>query len=391
MEVTTGDHANPLHFSNAQWPSQFLPESEIPTGTEHDALPTPAKAARFTRKCLWISGAVVLVVALFIGLLVRFVPKARTSTHRDIMSPQVLSSASLDGQMFLLARGSDGQLRYTTREEGIWTLRWNTTGRQVQSQPASIVWGTPKRLSIFYVRNDNMVMTNSLRNGAWGNWEALGAKVSSPVVLCHEASRDIIHIWARENTDNKLIIHNYWEPSRDAWYTLSSDWEVGINYEMAKGASSTPAVVCRNTSVSNDVVLYDKDFNSALHKQWNTSRHLWEPWQDLGGSYAGDPVLVSPSADRIDFFGISRTSKALTHVSWNKSSTYTSLYELEGAWASVPSVTATTTSRLDVFALSINDILGTSAPLATLLDTQPQRIIVQVLGGEGDVLSSGGK
>lgn len=332
----------------------------------------------------------------------------RISMHQDVVLPQILSSANLDGRIFLFARGKDGQLWFTTRDEGAWTLKWNTTGQQTQSQPASIVWGTPKRLSIFYVRDDNMVMTGSLQDGTWGLWEALGAKVSSPPVICHEVRSDIIHVWARDNTGAKLIVHNYWEAGPDYWHTLSPDWEVSINAGAARAARSTPAVVCRNSSVSNDVVIYDKDLSSALHKQWNTTRNRWGPWQDLKGSYAGDPVLVSPSDDRIDFFGISNTGRALTHISRNGTSNNTSPYMLQGALTSVPSVAVTSSSRLDVFALSINGtinhraLLGStwspgwsdlgisaaSAPLATLLDTQPPRILLQVLGSGADVLNS---
>lgn len=172
--------------------------------------------------------------------------------------------------------------------------------------------------------------------------------------------------------------------------------------------NSTPAVVCRNSNVSNDVVMYDKDFSSAIYKQWNTPRNQWGIWPEVQGSYVGSPVLVSSADDWIDFFGIFKTSRALNHISWNKSSNCTIPYSLEGAWSSAPSVTVTTSSRLDVFALSINGtvnlrallestwspgwsdlgIPAKSAPLATLINTQPSQIMLQVLGGKGDVLSS---
>lgn len=320
----------------------------------------------------------------------------------------MLSSADLDGQTFLLAKGHDGRLLFTTREGGLWTLKWNRTEQQTQSQPASIIWGNPKRLSVFYIRDDNMVMTSTLHNGVWGDWEALGAKVSSPAVLCQEARKDIIHVWAREDTKSKLIRHNYWQPDLDNWHTLSSDWESGINEGVAKGARSAPAVVCRNSTTTNDVVIYDKDLSSALHKQWNSTRNRWGPWQALNGSYVGDPVLVSPKDDRIDFFGISKSSKSLIHIPWTLSSGYTSPHDLKGSWKSVPSVAVTASRRLDVFVLSKNGtvnhrallgstwssgwsdlgISATSAPLATRLDTTPPRIMLQVIGTGGVVLSS---
>lgn len=246
-------------------------------------------------------------------------------------------------------------------------------------------------------------MTNSLRDGIWGSWESLGAQVSSPAVLCREVSRETVHVWAREKTDAKLIIHNYWEANGDHWHTKTSHWETGISSGVAKGSRSIPAVVCRNSSITNDVVIYDKDFSLALHKQWNGPINSWNPWQELGGPYTGDPVVVSPSNDRVDFFGISSTSRALTYIPWTESSIYSSAFNLEGTWSSSPSVVVTESSRLDVFVLSSNstvrhrallgstwgpgwfdlDISSTSAPLATLLDTRPPQIILLVMGRGG--------
>jgi nucleoside phosphorylase len=333
-----------------------------------------------------------------------------TSNNQETILPQTLSSADLNGQTFLFARGRDGHLLFTTRERGSWTLKWNRTGQQTQSPPTSMVWGNPKRMSVFYIRDDNMVMTNALYGGAWGVWEPLGAKVSSPAVLCHEARADIIHVWVREDAQSKLIRHNYWEPTWGSWHALlSSDWESSINEGVAKGASGAPAVVCRNsTTATNDVVIYDKESGSPLHKQWNNTSDRWGPWRTLDGLYLGDPVLVSPEDDRLDFFGISRNSKSLIHISWTLDLGYTGPRDLQGLWRSTPSVVVTASGRLDVFILSTNgkvmhrSLLGStwssdwsdlgisaaSAPLATRLSTAPPQIMLHVIGMGGAVLSS---
>ncbi|KFA69671.1 hypothetical protein S40285_08666 [Stachybotrys chlorohalonatus IBT 40285] len=360
------------------------------------------------RRIGFVIGLLVLIGTV-VGTCVYFLPgNSNTRHNQDTILPQLLSSADLDGQIFLLARGHDGQLLFTTREEGTWTLKWNRTEQQTQSQPTSIIWGNPKRLSVFYIRHDNMVMTSMLHNGAWGDWEALGAQVSSPAVLCHETRNDIIHVWAREDTESKLIRHNYWRPDLDHWHTLSSDWESGINEGVATGSCGAPAVVCRNSTTTNDVVIYDKDLSSPLHKQWNTTRHRWGPWQALDGTYVGDPVLVTPTDDRVDFFGISESNQSLIHISWTLNSGYAGPYDLEGSWQSVPSVAVTASHRLDVFILSKNGtvnhrallgstwnsgwsdlgISATSAPLATRLNTTPPVIMLQVIGTGGIVLSS---
>ncbi|KFA51919.1 hypothetical protein S40293_07069, partial [Stachybotrys chartarum IBT 40293] len=366
---------------------------------------------RAPRTCRWIIFVIGLLVLIgtVVGTCVRFLSDNSNTRHnRDTILPQILSIADLDGQTFLLARGHDEHLLFTTREEGAWTLKWNRTEQQTQSQPASIIWGNPKRLSVFYIRHDNMVMTSTLHNGAWGNWEALGTQASSPAVLCHEAGIDIIHVWIREDTESKLILHNYWRHDLDHWHTLSSDWESGINEGVPTGSRSAPAVVCRNSTTTNDVVIYDKDLRYPLHKQWNTTRNRWGPWQALDGTYVGDPVLVTPTDDRIDFFGVSMSNQSLVHISWTLSLGYTGPNDLEGSWQSVPSVVITSSHRLDVFILSENGtvnhraLLGStwssgwsdlgipaiSAPLAFCLNTTPPVILLQVIGTGGIMFSS---
>lgn len=328
--------------------------------------------------------------------------------NEDAIYPQVLSSAELNGQLHLFARGDDSKLWYTTREGGVWNLTWDTIDQRLQSQPSSIVWGMPKRLSLFFIRDDNMVMTSAKQYGNWGDFQELGAQASSPAVTCLEEQGDLIHVWARENSEAGRIIHNYWDAKSDAWHTQSPDWETGISTGVAKGSRSTPAVVCRNSTTTNDVILYDKDFGSALHRQWNNSRNSWGPWHDLVGPCAGDPVAVALSADSVSFFGISRSNKTLSYISWTDGLDYTTPYSLGGAWSSVPSVVVAANNSVHVFARNamgmiehramLNStwnaswtnlgIAAASAPLATVLDTQPIQIVLNVLGSGGDMLSS---
>lgn len=406
------------HFTEPQWPSEdSVQPSSKPALTTVESQAQPSRTfsslvptSRFSQAvaALILLCLVALVVTLPVVFLIVRKPSWQDRGPKDTVLSQVLSIADLDGQLFVSARGHDGQIWYTTRDQGEWNTSWTSTGQKSQSQPTSLVWGVPKRLSLFYIGDDNTVHTNSLRNGTWEYWESLGAQVSSPAVLCREAARETIHVWAREKTDAKLILHNYWEATKDRWHTHTPDWETGINIGTAKGARSIPAVVCRNSSVTNDVLFYDKDFGSALHKQWSVPANAWNPWNDLGGSYIGDPVVVSPSDDRLDFFGVASTTRALHHISWTENSSYSSPDDLGGGWNSVPSPVVTESSRLDVFALGNNNtvqhrsllgstwgsswsdlnISSTNAPLATLLNTQPPQILLLVLGSGGDVLSS---
>ncbi|PQK08914.1 hypothetical protein BB8028_0001g09860 [Beauveria bassiana] len=328
--------------------------------------------------------------------------------RQNAILPQILSNAHLDGQTYLVARRNDGQLWFTTKEGGLWTHRWTSTQQHAKSQPTCLTWGNPKRLGVFYIRDDKTVMTNSLLNGTWGDWETLGAKASSTAVLCLEEQNAAVHIWIREDTRAKLIQHNYWENSRNDWHTVTPSWEPGINGVEAKEAHSAPAVACRNSTTTNDVIIYDK-LGSPYHRQWLNSRNRWGPWNSLGGFYVGDPVLVSSADDRLDFFGVSKSSKSLVHTSWTIASGYSDSRDLNGSWKSVPSVAMTASDRLDVFILSKNgtihhrallgptwtsgwsdlNISATSAPLATRLgNSTPPQIMLQVVAAGGVVMNS---
>lgn len=331
-----------------------------------------------------------------------------SSSSADTLLPQILSTANLNGQTFLLARGSDGRLSFTTREGGSWTGTWNRTDQQAIGQPTCLVWGSPKRLSVFYIRNDKVIMTSLLNNSVWGTWEPLGAKLSSPAALCVDENNTRIHVWAREDAKARHITHNYWEADRGDWRTVSSsNWEYGINDNDARGARSALAVVCRNSTATNDVIIYDKNSGSPIHRQWSLAR-WWGPWRAFGGIFIGDPVLVSSADDRFDFFGVSKGSRSLIHASWSLGFGYSDSRNLTGSWTSVPSVAKTASDRLDVFILSdkgtVNhrallgstwssgwsdlNISGTSAPLATRLDTTAPQIMLQVIAAGGVLLHS---
>ncbi|KAI9150620.1 hypothetical protein HJFPF1_10395 [Paramyrothecium foliicola] len=389
------------------------------TWTSKQLIKSPVEAANW----LWVKipprrqrivialALLVLVSTVVIGPCIKFIPnKIEVGTYirskQDELLPQVLSTAELDGQLYLLARGRDGSLSVTSREQGSFTLKWNSIAQRTQSQPTSVVWGNPKRLSVFYAGDDKVVMTGMLYNGAWGELRRLGAKVSSPVILCHERVPDVPHAWAREDAEPRRIVHNHWEPDANDYFFIGSDWEMGVNHEDPRAARSAPAVVCRNSTEANDVFIYDQQLRCPLHRQWLGILNRWGPWHALNGTYVGDPIVISPTDDRVEFFGVSQTGRSLINISWTAISGYTS-NDLKGSWKSVPSVIATS-RRLDVFILSesgmVNhrarigstwnsnwsnlNISAVSAPLATLLDTTPPRIILIVIGAGDVVLSS---
>ncbi|KAH6656253.1 hypothetical protein BKA67DRAFT_551382 [Truncatella angustata] len=98
------------------------------------------------------------------------------------------------------------------------------------------------------------------------------------------------------------------------------------------------------------MAIYDEGTSAVLHRQWSSSQSRWLGWNNRGGSFTGNPVLFSPSADRIDFLGIGMDS-AMYHFTWSSTSGYTELKNLGGNWASVPSIVVSGEDRFDAVAL----------------------------------------
>ncbi|KAH8586973.1 hypothetical protein B0O99DRAFT_602074 [Bisporella sp. PMI_857] len=300
----------------------------------------------------------------------------------------VLSAAELDGQLYLFARETDGKLSQAIENNGNWTWQnWDLSNQQFLSQPSAMIWNSPKQLNVFALRaGDGVVLTKPFKNGING---------------------DEIHIWVRED-NSKQIIHNYWQMLSKYWNSNSASWENSMNNDVAKGSLSAPSVVCRNTTTFHDVVIFEKDSGLALHKQYTSQPIAWTSWKELGWPYTGDPVIVSPAINRVDFFGILKANQTMIHRSWNGTSDYTEPFNLGGTWVSVPSIIVGDNNRLDILALGIDGALkhralldsiwnadwndlgisGSSAPLAIKRTTEPARIIVLILDMGGKVIQS---
>lgn len=330
------------------------------------------------------------------------------SEHRNTLYPQVLAGAELDGRQYIFATGQDQQLWQVVRENGSWQ-EWEASDQLLQSQPSAIVWGTPQQISVFAIgAADGKVITKPFKNDVWGDWQSLKANASSPVVACNPGRGESVHIWIREDGDAKSVIHNYWEGDNKRWHSEWSDWEYSMNNDVVKGSISTPGIVCRNTTIFHDVVILEKDSGMALHKQWGFIPSSWTAWEQLGGPFTGDPVVVSPALDRVDLFGILKADHTMVHQSWNQTSNYTEPLSLGGNWSSIPSVTVSDNNRLDVFALSTDgtikhravldsdwnadwDDLGisaSSAPLTIQPKNDSTMVTLLVLENEGELVYS---
>jgi hypothetical protein len=194
------------------------------------------------------------------------------------------------------------------------------------------------------------------------------------------------------------ILHDWWDSPNAEWADQNQAWDSSANGD----AASLPGVVCRDSAVQHDMVIYNLENNTVQHNQWNIT---WKGWHTLGGSFVGDPVVVSPSSSRFDFFGLG-TDKAIWHFSWNTTAGYSDLESLGGEFESVPSVVATSSDRLDIVAVGTDDKLkhrayigmtpspvwddlgefSNSAPL--LVSLGGDSISVFAIGRDNDLLSA---
>lgn len=122
---------------------------------------------------------------------------------------------------------------------------------------------------------------------------------------------------------------------------------------------------------------------------------------NLGGSFQGEPVVISVGTNRIHFFGIGQDGAAMHHFGFNSDTQkYTKLVNLGGSFQSVASAVATSNNtRLDVVALGTNGnlrhralsewedlVVGWSAPISVKLGKNlPERVGIYVVGFDGRI------
>jgi hypothetical protein len=319
------------------------------------------------------------------------------------------SSVTAD-QVNIFATAKDKSLWYLTAQSR-GNSNWISLGGELLSQPTAVAWNSSHRLDVFGVDTDHKVVYNTLEDGQWSNWYDLGSQAVSGMSACRSTyQEDRLDIWTLTgNKKSPNTIHIYWDSGADDWiddgtYPDINMWDLTATQAPDKRTTSIPAVACRNNDIMHDLIIYDQESSAVLHRQWSKSQGRWLEWNDRGGSFIGDPVMISTSDDSIEFFGIG-TDRAMYHFAWSNSSGYTDLENLNGTWASIPSVVKSAGGRLDVVALDADghlkhrtrlestwqsgwDDLGVSArsaPLAMSFDSTAT-IGVFALGSSGELL-----
>ena len=205
--------------------------------------------------------------------------------------------------------------------------------------------------------------------------------------------------------DNLAVFHKFYTPDPN----LASTWVEDVDqreFREIKPASSL-GVVCRNSTTKYHLVVYTQGNGTVTHAMWsgNSTTGGWTYWNNRGGSFVGDPVLVAVGDERVDFFGIG-VDFAMYHFTWSASVGYSSLDSLGGSFASIPSVLVSSDGgRIDAIVLGRDGRIkhralkgsvwgpdwedlggfGNSAPVAVYMDSVPQHVALFVIGRNGDL------
>ena len=255
------------------------------------------------------------------------------------------------------------------------------------------------------------VASKALRDGAWEpEWRSVEAIGTSRVSACYVRwdNGDHVDIFVRgPGSSTKSMMSTAlrgegdpnWSTESGKFYDDWGTWSKGGNL------GSEISIVCRKSDLAQDMVMYQAGTRSVAHMQWVNGIGL-TGWKDLGGDFAGAPVLVAlSSSPRVDFFGTGR-DRRVYHFSWAQGANYSALESIGGDFESVPAVVVTSSSRLDLLAVGTDDklkhrayiggrwandwedlgVFANSAPYATVLGSSTARVGIFVLGKDGDVL-----
>ncbi|KAI3321022.1 hypothetical protein HD806DRAFT_210629 [Xylariaceae sp. AK1471] len=311
----------------------------------------------------------------------------------------------MDDELHVFAIGNDTAMWTRVFDGSTWTGDWASLGGSFTSQPSTIVWANGSRMNVFGLDSAaSQVVTKNYQNSTWADsWFSMNGSGSTAIAGCNVLrDNDRADVFTRSIFARANIVHDWWEDETNNWWGQKYPWDPTIG-----GTSkSAPAIICRNDSTYHDLVIYDQESGSVMHDQWNMNDKAWGGWNNRGGSFTGNPVLVSPSNSRVDFFGTG-TDSEIYHFSWDTKSGYSELEALGGNFSSMPSVVVPTPERLDVVAVGTDDMLkhraligstwsadwedlgvfANSAPMAIACGEQAKRRIgVFVIGKNNDAM-----
>lgn len=341
-------------------------------------------------------------------MFVRTLDPSKFISCNTTVCPQVLSVAQFNDKTFIFGRNSDNKIAYKLGTDGsneTWTILKDTPANII-GQPVAFSW-EPRtdepRLDVVVVTAEGNVWGSHLGNKWWSDWEAMGPYAGSQPVYCN-MRQNRTDLYATDAL-NYNVSHTYWRTGEDEqkWLNEQGRWQI-LQTGPAKNA---PGAVCRwwpGAKVMQDVVWYDRDERRVWHMSYFRLSTDWGTAKSFNGAWVGDPVLVSYGEDseRVDFLGIQEDHR-MYHFSKEGDKIYSELNDLGGSFASVPSVVSPKTGIYDVVALGMDgylhhtrydnatdgwwsswetlDIQAESAPSAILYDEEVEIVYLGKSGG----------
>jgi hypothetical protein len=302
--------------------------------------------------------------------------------------------------MFVFGLGADKSLVYRSGTGSDWPGNWETTGGQFSGQPAALSWRSGGQINIFAVSEPSKnVMTKAYANKTWTPFENLGESIKGSIAVCDVEAGARADIWAVESTSQR-VVHNYWVSTANNFLDpgVVSNWDFNL---ADKESSSAPAMSCRDTNTSHDVVIYGRD-RTAQARMYQNQAGAWTNWTTIGGNFVGDPLLIEVGLNQFDFFGIGADT-AMYHFRYTTTGGFTALEKVGGTFQSMATAVVTGTDRIDLMALGTDDklkhrtlrgnawasdwedlgIFGNSAPLLAKMNSG---LVSMFVLGQGGVL-----
>ncbi|KAJ9133704.1 hypothetical protein NKR23_g10611 [Pleurostoma richardsiae] len=376
----------PLPYSNLE---PVAPEYDTPNKQFAPQLPVEieppdrsrgtAGTGRIRKKWLWIGVAIVaavviiaVVVGCVVGLVVKHGSKKHASSCRDTVCPQILAAAAQDSSLFVFARDQSNRIQYRAGTGSSWTTEWTSLpGGPFSSQPTAMSWA-PSWMNVFTLGSGSSrnVLTLGYQDGEWNStWVDMLEHSASSVSLCvldntlndpSNASAGVmpgqLEQWVVD-ASSRQVVHDWWrgDVGNFAAPGAGTAWDASMG---GVASSSAPALVCRGDSAEtvHNLLIYDTD--GALNHREYLLDGGWQDWENWGGSFVADPVVVMVGFERFDFFGIGE-DKAMHHLTWinGTGASSSSMESLNGTFQSVPSAALTGLDpvRIDVVALGTDD------------------------------------
>ena len=235
--------------------------------------------------------AVVLALALWAVLAV--------TASADVLDDNPATASRGPGDQWVFARASNGEtlVRHWTTA-GTWT-DWESLGGNATSGPAAVGFGS--EVWVFARGVDGQIRYTRLSSGGWSDWTTIpGFATSAPAVTARRGGRSLIDLVIRGG-DNAFY-HQAYLPDT-GWTGFA--WIEG-------NLTSGPAINSQSAEILN---IWGRGTDGTLmQRSWTGTG--WSMWSSLGGGLLGAPQTVARVENGLNVY-VRGTDNATYARSWS--------------------------------------------------------------------------